>query len=245
MQPPPTQDYYWDLGIEQRVTLEEIRQAYKILENKNFTDNTEILEKVQHDSSLTDSVPACRNRARTAYESLSQPSKRAKYDKDYARVRAAWFRYRKWTEWQEEGEKPARRGCDSSDNRLTKYSRKLINKMRDGRAQQLTVVVDATHQNGAVEEVLDAAEPEEEQASQVQSKTPRVTETITSLNTTESNSESSGKRVRQPRKAYVDSYPQERSCIEGGHYWQGWWPTMEVFISPACLSFCLTCRLAQ
>ncbi|KZL66699.1 hypothetical protein CT0861_00564 [Colletotrichum tofieldiae] len=261
MQLPQTPDYYWDLGVEETATLEDIRQAYNVLENKYFNNDTELLQRVQHDSLLIDSALTGRKRARAAYEGLSQPSERAKYDKDYAKVRAAWFRYRKWTEWQEEDDKPAGRECISSDNKLMSYSRKLMNKMRDRKAQQLTVVVDATPQDGRVEEVLDNGKPEKEQNPQLQSKTPRITETTTGINTTESNSQPPSKRVRQPRKLYVDSYPQKRLCFKGGHCWQGWWPAMEAFVSPACLScqlfasgfycpacnatVCLTCRLAQ
>ncbi|KAK2031756.1 hypothetical protein LX32DRAFT_650523 [Colletotrichum zoysiae] len=139
MQRPSTSDYYRDLGVEQTATLEEIQTTFRILERQHQTDATERPLKNQDASAMTDSVL----QARKAYEILCQPSERAKYDNDYANVRAAWFRYRKWAEWQkQENRKVVER--DSPPKKLTGYSRKFMDKMKERRTQRSTVFLIGT-----------------------------------------------------------------------------------------------------
>ncbi|KAK1991841.1 hypothetical protein LX36DRAFT_645758 [Colletotrichum falcatum] len=105
------------------------------------------------------------SQARTAYEVLSQPSERAKYDGRYANVRASWFRYRKWTEW-ERGEEMAGAGGDSTPgNELTGYSRKLMDSIKERRARPSTVFVSGSPRSGGREEASDATEESEEDHS--------------------------------------------------------------------------------
>ncbi|KAK1984566.1 hypothetical protein LZ30DRAFT_585948 [Colletotrichum cereale] len=180
MQRPSAPDYYWDLGVAQTATPEEIQNAYRILENKYRTDRTEGPHKTQRDSALTDSI----SQARTAYKVLRQPSERAKYDTDYANVRAAWFRYRKWIEWQKGEDTTVVGGDVSPSNRLTGYSRKFKSKMKERRAQRSTVFVSGTPRNGRQEEVPDTAAGEElgeETSSQARSKASRATDPATGM----------------------------------------------------------------
>ncbi|KAK2038229.1 hypothetical protein LZ31DRAFT_479320 [Colletotrichum somersetense] len=257
MQRPSTSDYYRDLGVEETATLEEIQTTFRILERKHRTDGTERPLKTQDASAVTDSVL----RARKAYEILCQPSERAKYDNHYANVRAAWFRYRKWAEWQKrENRKVVGRDSPPS-KKLTSYSRKFMDKMKERRTQRSTVFLVGTPRSGGQEKVSDAAEESgEDHGPQSRSKTSCVTNTWAGYDAIETRSESSNNTVRRPRERYADSHPQQRRlCLKADHHWQGWWPVMEAFVPPTCprcqlfassfycsicnTTLCLTCKL--
>ncbi|EFQ31273.1 uncharacterized protein GLRG_06417 [Colletotrichum graminicola M1.001] len=115
--------------------------------------------------------------ARTAYEALCQPSERAKYDNEYANIRAAWFRYRKWTEWQRVEDTTVGRGDSMLRNKLTSYSQKFMDKMKERRTQQSTVFVGGTPRNEGHKEVSDAAEEyEKDRSRQAWSETSCATD---------------------------------------------------------------------
>ncbi|KAK1585612.1 uncharacterized protein LY79DRAFT_580857 [Colletotrichum navitas] len=117
--------------------------------------------------------------ALTAYEVLCQPPERAKYDNDYANIRAAWFRYQKWTEWQRVEATTVVGGDNPLRNKLTSYSRKFMGKMKERRARRSTVFVGGTPRNDGQEEVSDATEEyEKDRSPQARSKTSCATDAV-------------------------------------------------------------------
>ncbi|KAI0551246.1 DnaJ domain-containing protein [Xylaria curta] len=84
---PRTPDFYRDLGISKNASAATIRKAFNGLAlathpDKNCSNNT--------GSSKDD---ASFRKVREAYEYLSDPKKRAKYDKKHLYIQAAWERY--------------------------------------------------------------------------------------------------------------------------------------------------------
>ncbi|KAK2007963.1 hypothetical protein LZ32DRAFT_592912 [Colletotrichum eremochloae] len=119
------------------------------------------------------------SQAQTAYEFLCQPSERAKYDNHYANVRSAWFRYRKWSEWQKGENTMVVRGHSPRNNKLRSCSHKFMDKMTERRAQRSMVLVRGTSRNIGQEEVSDAAEESQEYYSpQSRSKSSCATDII-------------------------------------------------------------------
>ncbi|KAI1131731.1 hypothetical protein F5Y10DRAFT_261894 [Nemania abortiva] len=81
--PPQTPDYYRDLGVSQAANPRAIRQAFKKLAlathpDKNVGESTDTADF---------------RKVREAYEFLSDPEKRARYDRTYFDVQDAWERY--------------------------------------------------------------------------------------------------------------------------------------------------------
>ncbi|KAK6213708.1 fungal specific transcription factor [Colletotrichum tabaci] len=125
MKSPLIMDYYGDLGLVEPATGDEIEKVYRILEGKYRAEDDE--ERLQ--------------KARDVYGLLSRAPERADYDKDYANARTAWFRHRKWTDWEAAAEKTAARGEGGSpENKNLNYAQKLMAKMRDRRAKRETVI---------------------------------------------------------------------------------------------------------
>ncbi|KAI0107609.1 hypothetical protein GGR51DRAFT_570988 [Nemania sp. FL0031] len=81
--PPNAPDYYRALGVSQTADPKVIRQAFKRLALATHPD-----KKV---GESTDA--ASFRKVREAYEFLSDPNKRAQYDKIYLNIQEAWRRY--------------------------------------------------------------------------------------------------------------------------------------------------------
>ncbi|KAK2057117.1 hypothetical protein LY76DRAFT_472024, partial [Colletotrichum caudatum] len=140
--------------------------------------------------------------ARKAYEILCQPSERAKYDNDYANVRAAWFRYRKWAEWQKRENRRVVGGDSPPSKTLTSYSRKFMDKMKERRTQRSTVFLIGTSRSGGQEEVSDAVEESgKDHGPQARPKTSCATNALAGYDAIETAWESSNETIPIHRSA--------------------------------------------
>ncbi|KAI0467690.1 DnaJ domain-containing protein [Xylaria cf. heliscus] len=81
--PPRTPDYYRDLGVSKEANPAAIRQAFKRLALATHPDKK---RGELHDA-------ADFRKVREAYECLSDPRKRASYDRDYLYVKHTWAKY--------------------------------------------------------------------------------------------------------------------------------------------------------
>ncbi|KAK1957574.1 hypothetical protein LY78DRAFT_592100 [Colletotrichum sublineola] len=172
------------------------------------------------------------SQAQTAYEVLCRPSERAKYDNHYANVRSAWFRYRKWSEWQKGENTMVVRGHSPRHNKLRSYSHKFMDKMTERRAQRSMVLVRGTSRNIGQEEVSDAAEESKEYHSpQSRSKSSCATDTVTECDAIEPESRSWDETIRIHRSASVP-----RPTITGKAGGQTWRLS---FLPPVPAASCL------
>ncbi|KAI0450039.1 DnaJ-domain-containing protein [Xylaria acuta] len=81
--PPSTPDYYRDLGVSQTANAAAIREAFTKLALATHPD-----KNVGKTNGAADF-----RKVHEAYEFLSDPEKRASYDRTYLRVQRAWARY--------------------------------------------------------------------------------------------------------------------------------------------------------
>ncbi|TGJ78885.1 hypothetical protein E0Z10_g9878 [Xylaria hypoxylon] len=93
-EPPSIADYYADLGVSQTASKRQIRSAY--LHRAMVTHPDKKLNK------STDATEF--RKVHTAWEHLSDPTKRAKYDKIYFDIQDAWSKYKQKQESRRERE---------------------------------------------------------------------------------------------------------------------------------------------
>ncbi|KAI1116483.1 hypothetical protein F5Y14DRAFT_66558 [Nemania sp. NC0429] len=97
-EPPSIADYYADLGVSQSDSIKQIRKAYHNLARATHPDK-------KHDKS---SDAADFRKVQEAWEYLSNPNKRAYYDKIYFDVQDEWAKHRqKQDEWRQREERCA------------------------------------------------------------------------------------------------------------------------------------------
>ncbi|KAJ0160019.1 hypothetical protein CTA2_8751 [Colletotrichum tanaceti] len=242
MKNPLTTDYNGDLGLIKTAAGDEIEKVYRTLEGKyRAEDEEERLQKMCHDDVFSGFGRIYQPLARGAYDLLSRAPKHANYAKDHANARTAWFRHRKWTNWEAAADKTAALGDGSSpENKNLNYAQKLMAKMRDPKAIRETITVNSAARSGWHEEAYGLAE--EHPDDNVPHNAPEITYTVHTgaVVNGEADPGSFAKTTCQHREYSAGSHSLKHpACARKDHHWQGWWPNLGVFVPSACHS----CRL--